>query len=480
MHGHLVAVEVGVERRTHHRVEANRLAFDEHGLERLDRKAVERRSAVQEHCLVLDHLVQDVPHLWSLTLDHLACRADRVADALVLEVADDERLEETQSHLLGKSALRKLELGTDHDHGTAGVVDALAEKVLAETARLALENLGERLERTVAGARDGAAVAAVVEHSVDSLLEHALLVADDDIRRLEGEKVLQTVVAVDDATIEIVQVGRRKATTLQRNERTEFRRNHGKHVKHHPLRLALGAAEALDNLHALGDLLARLLRAGVLHLRLEIDHELVQIKLAKHLANRLGAHLGHERIAVLRFGVSLLLVAEGLSLLERSVVRLGDEPVLVIKHALERGRGHVEEKTDAARAALEEPNVGTRNRKLDVAHALATHRCEGDLDAAAVADHALVLDALVLSAGALPVAGRSKDLLAEETVLLGTVRTVVDRLGILDLTVRPCTDRLRRRKLHLHRVVVDRRGILAAEDVDRIVGIHFFVLLAKD
>ena len=48
------------------------------------------------------------------------------------------------------------------------------------------------------GAGDGAAVATVVEERIDGLLEHALLVADDDLGRLELEEVLEAVVPVDD------------------------------------------------------------------------------------------------------------------------------------------------------------------------------------------------------------------------------------------------------------------------------------------
>ena len=228
--GHLVAVEVCVERRADHRVEADRLALDEHRLERLDRKAVQRRRAVEEHGLVLRDFLKDVPDLLVVALDHLARGADRVADAELLEAADDERLEEAERHLLRDAALRELEVRTDADHGAAGVVDALAEEVLAEAARLALQDLGERLERTVAGACHGAAVAAVVEHGVNGLLEHALLVADDDVGRLQREEVAKAVVAVDDAAVEVVEVARREPAALERDERTELRRNDGKDV----------------------------------------------------------------------------------------------------------------------------------------------------------------------------------------------------------------------------------------------------------
>jgi hypothetical protein len=79
-----------------------------------------------------------------------------------------------------------------------------------------------------------------------------------------------------------------------------------------------------------------------------------------------------------------------------------------------------------------------------VAHPLTAHLGTGHLDAAALADDALEANALVLAAVALPVASRSEDLLAEQAVLLRLERAVVDGLGLLDLTVRPRADVVRR------------------------------------
>jgi len=59
---HLVAVEVGVERGADERVDADRLPLDEHRLERLDPEAVQRRGAVEQHRVVLDDLLEHVPH----------------------------------------------------------------------------------------------------------------------------------------------------------------------------------------------------------------------------------------------------------------------------------------------------------------------------------------------------------------------------------------------------------------------------------
>src|SRR5690606_39369587 len=110
--------------------------------------------------------------------------------------------------------LVQLELRADDDDRTARVVDALAEQVLAEPALLALEHVGERLERAVARARHRTAAAAVVEQRVDGLLQHPLLVVDDDLRCTEVEEPLETVVPVDDAAVQVVEVGGREAAAV--------------------------------------------------------------------------------------------------------------------------------------------------------------------------------------------------------------------------------------------------------------------------
>src|SRR5262249_34333053 len=65
------------------------------------------------------------------------------------------------------------------------------------------------------------------------------------------------------------------------------------------------------------------------------------------------------------------------------------------------------------------------------------------LDAAAVADHALVFHATILAAGALPVLFRPEDALTEQAVALGSIGPVVDGLGLLDLAERPAANVMR-------------------------------------
>src|SRR3954470_5420390 len=95
---HLVAVEVGVERVADERVDLDRLALDQHRLERLDAQAVQRRRAVEEHGVLVDDLLEHVPDLRDHRVDHLLGRLD-VLDGLALDQpGHDERLEQLERH----------------------------------------------------------------------------------------------------------------------------------------------------------------------------------------------------------------------------------------------------------------------------------------------------------------------------------------------------------------------------------------------
>ena len=119
VHGHLVAVEVGVERGTHQRVELDGLAFDQDGLERLDAQAVKRRRTVQENRVLADHFIEDIPDLGLLLLDQLLGLLDGRRLAERLQAGVNERLEQLERHLLRQAALVQLQGRADHDHGAA-------------------------------------------------------------------------------------------------------------------------------------------------------------------------------------------------------------------------------------------------------------------------------------------------------------------------------------------------------------------------
>ncbi len=122
-----------------------------------------------------------------------------------------------------------------------------------------------------------------------------------------------------------------------------------------------------------------------------------------------------------------------------SEVRPGsiDDVVLEIEHALQILERHVEQKADARRKRLQEPDMRDGRGQLDVAHALAAHLGQRHFDAALFADDALILHPLVFSAQAFVVLDRTKNARAEKTVTLRLEGAVVDRLRLLDLAVGP-------------------------------------------
>ena len=294
--GHLVAVEIGVEGRADQRMELDRLALDEHRLEGLDAEPVQGRRAVEQHRVLADHFFEDVPHLGPLLLDHALGGLDGRGHAVELELRIDEGLEQLERHLLRQAALVQPELRADHDHRAARVIDALAEKVLAETALLALEHVGERLEWALVGTRDDPAAAPVVEQGIDRFLEHALLVAHDDLRRAQLDQPLQAVVAVDHPAVEVVQIRRREPAAVEWHQRAQLGRDDRNHLEDHPLGPRARLDERLDDLQALDELLALGLGARLLELHtqfvalgLELDHR-------QHGADSLGPDTGVEGI----------------------------------------------------------------------------------------------------------------------------------------------------------------------------------------
>ena len=92
--------------------------------------------------------------------------------------------------------------------------------------------------------------------------------------------------------------------------------------------------------------------------------------------------------------------------------------------------------------------------QLNVTHALSAHLGLGDLDAALVADDALVAHALVFAAVALPILRGPEDTLAEQAVALGLKGPVVYGFSFGDLAVRPLPDLFRRSKADLYGIKV--------------------------
>ena len=353
----------------------------------------------------------------------------------------------------------QLQLGAGHDDRTTREVDALAQKVLAEAALLALQHVGQRLQRATVVARDDAAATAVVEQRIDRFLQHALFVAHDDVGRAQLDQPLEAVVAVDDAAIQVVQVRRGEPAAVQRDQRAQFRRNDRDHGQDHPFRTVARFQEALDDLQALDDLLGLQLAGGGLQVLAQLVGGRRQVDVRQHRADGLGTDIRLEGVGtevVLR--VQELFLGQQLAIGQVGQTRLDDDIVLEVEDPLQIAQRHVQHQADARRQRLQEPDMRDRRGQLDMAHPLAADLLQGHLDAAFLADQAAILHALVLAAQALIVLDRTKDARAEQAVTLGLERAVVDGLGLLHLAEGPGQNFFGRGQRDLDFIELPRRG----------------------
>src|SRR5882762_8860301 len=405
---------------------------------------------------------ENVPHHRLLLLDHFLGLLDGRAVPLRFELVIDERLEKLERHLLRQTALIELEFRANHDYRPAGVVHALPEQVLAEAPLLALERVGQRLERTIVGSAQNAAASAVVEQSIDSFLQHALFVAHDYVWRAQFHQLLQAVVAVDDAAIQVVKIGSGEAAAVQRHQRAQLRRKHRNNVQNHPLRLVAALAESFQHLEALGELDSLLQRRVDLHFFAQLFRKLVDFDAAEQFLNGFRAHLGHELAGIFLGQLAIFLFRQNLAFAQHGdFVGVDHHERFEIKNALEVAHGNVQQVADAAGQSLEEPHMRARGCQFDVTEALATNLAKRYFHAALVANYPAVLHALVLTAQAFPVRDGAKNLGAEQAVALRFKGSVIDGLRLGNFAVGPGTDFFRTRQADANGIEVgDQTGAI--------------------
>ena len=446
VNGHLVTVEVGVVRGTDQRVQLDSLTFDQNRFKSLDTQTVQGRCTVEQYGVFANHFGENVPHLWQLALDHLLGSLDGGRQTTHFQLAENERFEQLEGHLLRQTALVQTQGRAYGNYRTARVVHTLTEQVLTEATLLTFDHVSQRLQRTLVRASDGATATAVVQQGVDRLLQHALFVAHDDVWRRQIQQALQTVVTVDHPTIQVVQVGGREAAAIQRDQRTQVRWQYWQDGQDHPLRQVARALESFHQLQALGQLLDLGFRVGLRNLFAQATDLVLQVDSVQQFADSFGTHAGIEIVTELFQRFEVLLVVQQLALFQGGHAWVDNDIALEVEHAFDITQGHVHQQADTGRQRLQEPDVGDRRGQFDVRHALTTNLGQGNFNAALLADHAAVLEALVLAAQALVVLDWAKDLGAEQAVTLRFERTVVDGFRLLNFTERPRTDHFRRRQ----------------------------------
>ncbi len=196
-----------------------------------------------------------------------------------------------------------MQVGTDDNDGTARVVDTLTQKVLTEAALLTLQTIRQGLKRTVGLRLHCAGFLRVIEQGVDSFLKHALFITHNHIGSLNLDQTFKAVIADDDTTVEIVEVGSGETTAIKGHQRTQFRRNDRHHLDNHPFGTVLGAlaavAESLENMQALKQILFTLLGSLVVGTVAQFVRFLVQVDLTKQIIQSLCTHLGNELVGII-------------------------------------------------------------------------------------------------------------------------------------------------------------------------------------
>ena len=434
---HLVTVKVGVERGTHQGVQLDGFAFNQNRLERLNTQAVQGGRTVQQNRVFADDFFQNIPNLRHLLLNQFFGCLHGSGQFALFQFVENKRFEQLQCHFFRQTALVQAQVWAHGNHGTAGIVYTFTQQVLAEATALTFNHIGQRFQRTFVRAGHGFAATTVVQQAVHRFLQHAFFVADDDVGRAQFQQAFQAVVTVDDAAVQVVQIGSGETAAVQRYQRTQIGRQHGQHVHNHPFQLHAAALERFQHFQAFSDFFDFGFAAGALQFLAQNFDFLFHVQAAQQFAHAFRAHVCVKLFAVFfQFGV-IVFFGQQLAALQRGQAGVGYHERFKIQHALNVAQGHIQHHAQAGRQRFQKPDVGNGRGQFDVAHALATHFGERDFHAAFFTGYTFEFQTFVFAAQALVVFHRAEDFGAEQTIALGFEGAVVDGFGFFHFTVGP-------------------------------------------
>ena len=238
----------------------------------------------------------------------------------------------------------------NNDDRTTRVVNALTQKVLAETTLFTLQHVRQRFQRTLVGTGDDAATTTVVEQGIDRFLQHTLFVANDDVWRTQFNQTLQTVVPVDNAPVQIVEIRGCETATIQRHQWAQLWRNNRQDIQHHPLRACAAIQERLNQLEPLHDLLFLGLTGCGTKFSPQRFLFKLEIEAVEHPLHCLSTDQCREAVfTVLILRCVVLIFSQQLVLLQtQSGTRINNDEVLEVQDTLEILQGHVQQQADPA------------------------------------------------------------------------------------------------------------------------------------
>ena len=223
MHGHLVAVKVGVKSGTNQRMNLDGCPFNQKRLKGLDAEPMQSGSAVKQNVFVFNNFLQNSPNLVSGFINKMIGSPDIVGQSFINQQRNNKRPKQLQGHMFRQTALMKFKMSTDNNHRPAGIIHSFTQKILPESALFAFKQISQRTEGPALGlAGQGRAVFSngVVNQGVNRLLKHSFFIAHYDFRRLQVSQFFKTIIAVNHPTIKVINIGGGMPASIQLNHRS--------------------------------------------------------------------------------------------------------------------------------------------------------------------------------------------------------------------------------------------------------------------
>ncbi len=137
----------------------------------------------------------------------------------------------------------------------------------------------------------------IINKGIDCFLKHALFIAGNHLGCVQLQQTLQTIVAVDNTAVQIIQVRGGKPAAVKRNHRTEVRGNHRKHRHNHPRRINLILHKTAQQLHAADEFFRTSARC-LLDSKLKLPDCSTHVKMLEQFIHRFSANRSVKNMAV--------------------------------------------------------------------------------------------------------------------------------------------------------------------------------------
>ncbi len=269
----------------------------------------------------------------------------------------------------------KSQFRSHHDHRATRIVHTLTEEILAESPALPLQHVRKRLQGALARTCNNPTPPPIIEKSVNRFLKHPLLVADNNLRRVQLLQPFEPVIPIDHPPVEVVEIARRKTTSIQGDQRAEIGRNYGDNFEDHKFRTVDSRfPECVHDLKALGNPLAFGFARRLPHF---FPQELafgLDIKFGEEFANRLRPDPILKGIATVFFAqFDQAFVIDQFAFYQFRVLGVGHEIGFEVENFLQIPKCDLQNIADAGRQRLQKPDMRNRRGQSDMPHPFTPH-----------------------------------------------------------------------------------------------------------